>query len=157
VVRRTWRNTDGQLHRTAGPAWEEWTVLPGGGHVLSYQAWSLNGRTHREGWPANRYWHVAEDGTRSLAHEWWSQHGGGHRIGAPSFRHWTVERDGTRTVASEEWHVNGNLHRADGPAYEGRSFYSHNRGVRQEDLPWLRRGCILPSLEPGLASDDDRG
>jgi len=33
VIGREWRNTDGQLHRTTGPAWEEWTVLPSGAHT----------------------------------------------------------------------------------------------------------------------------
>jgi len=28
---------------------EHWTVLPGGGHMLSFQAWYLNGNKHREG------------------------------------------------------------------------------------------------------------
>jgi len=39
VIRRTLRNGGGQVHHVTGPAVEEWTVLPGGMHVLSDQAW----------------------------------------------------------------------------------------------------------------------
>jgi len=66
VIRTEWYNTDGVLHRTAGPARERWTVLPGGARVLSFQVWFLNGEAHRKGGPAVRGWYVDEDGTRVL-------------------------------------------------------------------------------------------
>jgi len=143
VIRSEWRNTDGVLHRTTGPARERWTVLPGGAHVLSYQGWYVNGKAHREGRPSIRYWHTAEDGSRVLVDEDWARQGMLHRMGGPSHREWTVEPDGARTLAREWWRVNGKSHRVDGPAYEaygGRSFDWDGATVTQEDLPWVRRG-----------------
>jgi len=132
---------DGELHRTTGPAVEEWTVLPGRAHVLSFQAWFLNGNWHREGRPARRAWHVANDGTLVLVCEEWKQHGRWHLMNGPSYRGWTTEPDGTRRLAREWWYVNGRLHRVDGPAQTGPDeYWWHGVEVRQEDLPWLRRG-----------------
>jgi len=142
VIQRQWRNTEIQLHRTTGPAVEEWTVLPGGGHMLSYQGWCVNGRWHREGRPAVRYWHVAEDGTRVLFREEWWRHGSEHRMERPSYRRWTVELDGIRRLAWESWRVNGKLHRVDGPAYAS-NLYWYNRRVKREDLPW---NCFLTAF-----------
>jgi len=165
MIRRAWHNTDGQQYRTTGPAVEHWTVLPGGAHLLTYQGWFLNDRAYREGRPAVRGWHIADDGTRVLVCEEWKQHGSGHRVGGPSYRHWTVKRDGTRRLAWEGWHLDGKLHRADGPAQTGPDeFWWHDRQVRQEDLPWLRRGrCFLVGLAgftgatATLCSDGDGG
>ena len=163
VIRRTWRNTEGQLHRTTGPAWENWTVLPSGGHVLSHQAWYVSGKAHRENRPARRRWHVAGDGARVLALEEWWRDGRPHRVGGPSYRRWTVTPDGTRTLTWERWGVNGKLHRVDGPVYEGRAgpgFYWQHKRVKSEDLPWVRRGQgILAALAgPEAASPrHDRG
>jgi len=140
LIRRTWHNADGELHRTTGPALEDWAVIPSGAHVLSYQAWWQNGNNHREGQPAGRRWHVANDGTRVLDVEMWCRHGQDHRVGGPAYRHWTVEPNGTRRLARERWHVNGKLHHVDGPALDGLGFYWQDREVRREDLPWLRRG-----------------
>jgi len=131
---------DGQRHRTTGSALENWTVLPGGAHVLSYQGWYLNGSMHRVGRPARREWVVTGDGTRVLKCEVWARHDRGHRVGGPSYRCWTVQRDGTRRLIWEKWYVNGKLHRSDGPAQTGHAFYWHGVEVRQEDLPWLQRG-----------------
>jgi len=142
VIRREWRNTRGELHRTTGPAVENWTVLPGGAHVLSYQVWYLNGRRHWESRPAWRSWHVKGNGTRVLVTEEWYRHGVWHRVGGPAYRSWHVEPDGTRTLTWEEWCVNGKLQRVDGPAI-GRQFCWHGETARQEDLPWLRRGRDL--------------
>ena len=155
VIRREWYNARGQLHRTTGPAEEHWTVLPGGAHMLSYQVWSLNGRIHREGRPAWRSWRVADDGTRVLVREGWFQYEQSHhRSTGPAYRRWTVGQDGTRTLAWEEWCVNEKLHRADGPAQDGRSFYWHGVEVRQEALPWLRRGQgILAGLADGHGAE----
>ena len=36
--------------------------------------------------------------------------------------------------------MNDRWHRVDGPAVSGRGFYWHDAVVRQENLPWLRRG-----------------
>ena len=149
VIRRAWHNACGQLHRTTGPAVEEWTALPGGGgYVLSYQAWYFNGRQHREGRPASRIWHVADDGTRVLECEGWWRHGMRHRVGGPSYRSWHVQPDGTRTLELVGWRVNGNLHRVDGPAYPGHRLNWHGSWMTQEDLPWLRRGrgCLAASV-----------
>ena len=158
VIQRQWRNTEIQLHRTTGPAVEEWTVLPGGGHMLSYQGWCVNGRWHREGRPAVRYWHVAEDGTRVLFREEWWRHGSEHRMERPSYRRWTVELDGIRRLAWESWRVNGQLHRADGPAFDGRKCYWHDVEVRQKDLPWLRRGGgLLVALTGAGANTREQG
>jgi len=143
LIQRTWRNTDGELHRTTGPAAENWTALPGGAPVLSFQGWYVNGRQHRKGRPAGRLWHVAADGTRVLLREEWVRHGRRHRVGGPSWRRWTKEPDGTRRLEWEEWAVNGKLHRVDGPALDGRSFDWHDVEVTREDLPWLRRGRDL--------------
>jgi len=145
LIRREWRNTEGELHRTIGSAVEEWTVLPGGGHVLSYQVWYVNGKRHRVGRPAYRSWHVANDGTRVLEWEEWWQHGMEHRVGGPSYHQWTAKPDGIQTVHWERWCVDGNLHRVDGLAFYGRWFYWHGKEVREEDLPWLRRGrtCLI--------------
>ena len=145
VIRREWRNTEGKLHRTTGPAVEEWIVLPGGGggHVLSYLSWWHFGKPHREGRSARRMWHIANDGTRVLAWEEWWRHNTRHRVGGPSFRHWPAGPDDTRTLACEYWHVNGKWHRVDGPALNGRRVYCQNREVAREDLPWLRRGLRL--------------
>jgi len=140
VIRREWRNTDGQLHRTPGPAVENWTVLPGGARALSFQAWYVNGVLHREGRPARRRWNVENNGTRVLECEKWWRRGMRHRGGGPSYRTLIVGPARTRTLAWEEWCVNEKLHRADGPALNGRRFYWHARQVREEDLPWLRRG-----------------
>jgi len=139
VLHREWRHTDGQRHRTTGPAVEHWTALPGGAHVLAYQAWYVNGKAHREGRPATRQWHVADDGTRILMVEEWIRHTRGHRMNGPSWRSWHVEPDGTRTLTWKHWCVNGKLHRADGPAHTGHGFYWHDKAVKSEDLPWLRR------------------
>jgi len=79
VICREWRNTDGQLHRTTGPAVEEWTVLRSGAHVLSYQAWYLNGSAQ-----------MAHYGTRVLEFEEWARYDRGHRMNGPSYRHWTL-------------------------------------------------------------------
>jgi len=150
VICTAWHNTDGQRHRTTGPAVENWTVFPGGGHVLSFQGWYLNGEYHREGRPAYRRWHIADGGTRVLEYEEWYRHGKGHRVGAPSYRGGSMELHGTRKLVRESWRVNGKLHRVDGPAYEGRSFYWHGVEVRQDDLPWLRCGQgILAGLAGG--------
>jgi len=143
VIRREWRNTGGQLHRTTGPAMEEWTVLPGGAHVLSYQVWYVNGRQHRVGRPAVRIWQVANDGARALVHEEWWRHGGWHRVGGPSWRRWTIDLDGTRTLARENWWADGGHHHVDGPAYQACRFYWHGAAVTQDALPWLRRGRDL--------------
>jgi len=143
MIRREWYNTEDQRHRTTGPAVENWTVLPGGARVLSYQGWFLNGKVHRVDRPAVCRWHVAGDGTRVLVWEVWLRHGGGHRGRGPSYRHWTVEPDGTRRLASESWCVNGKLHRVDGPAFDRREFWWHGNDVEREDLPWLRRGRDL--------------
>jgi len=140
VIRRTWCNTDGELHRTTGPAREDWTILPGGAHVLSYQAWCQNGKDYREGRPAYRRWHVVDDGTRVLEIEAWRRDGMEHRLGGPAYRHWTVGPDGTRTLALEWWFANGRRHYVDGPAYYGRGFLWHGRSVEADDVPWLRRG-----------------
>jgi len=140
LIRRSWHNTEGQLHRTTGPAWEEWTVLPGGAHVLLYHDWYVNGKLHREDRPARRWWRIAEAGTRVLACEEWWRHGLWNRVGGPTYRRWTVEPDGTRTLTYKTWRVNGKLHRVDGPAYDRREFWWYGEEVRQEDLPWLRRG-----------------
>jgi len=139
VIHRSWRNARGQLHRTTGPAVEEWTVLPDGAHMLSYQAWYVNGKLHREGQPARRGWHIADDGTRVLEDEEWYRHGNDHRMNGPSWRRWTARPDGTLRLEWKWWYANGKMHRADGPAI-GRQFCWHGETVRQEDLPWLRRG-----------------
>jgi len=138
VIHRVWYNADGQRHRTTGPAVEVWTVLPGGAHVLWYQAWYVNGRIHREGRPAAREWQVANNGARALVWEEWARHG--HRVDGPSTRCWTVGPDGTRTLADEEWRVNDRRHRVDGPVLGRHCFYWHDKAVKSEDLPWLRRG-----------------
>jgi len=140
MIRRTWRNTRGQLHRTTGPAVEHWTVLPDGAHVLSFQGWYVNGVLHREGRHAYRSWDVARDGSRVLVCEEWARHGSGHRVGGPSYRRWTTGPDGTRTLRSEWYRVNGKSHRVDGPAFDRHVFWWQGRYVREEDLPWLRRG-----------------
>jgi len=101
-IHRAWYNTEGGLHRTAGPAMEEWTVLPDCGHMLSRQGWYSEGSLHREGRPAWRRWHVAGDCTWALEIEEWWRHSRGHRVGGPSFRCWTVGPDGTRTLEWEE-------------------------------------------------------
>jgi len=151
VTRRAWRNTRGQLHRTTGPAVETWTVLPGGGHVLTDRGWWQNGNPHREGRPAYRRWHVANDGTRVLDVEVWCRHGQDHRVGGPSYREWMTGPDGTRTLQCESWWGNNKLHRVDGPACKGYGFfYWHDAVVGQKDLPWLRRG--QGSLVPLAAS-----
>jgi len=64
-------------------------------------------------------------------------------MGGPSYRYWTVQPDGTRTLEGEDWQVNGKSHRADGPAHTGHGFYWHDKAVKSEDLPWLRRGYGL--------------
>jgi len=140
VITRIWHNRDGQLHRTTGPAWELWTVLPSGAHVPSYQCWWENGELHREGRPARRSWHVADDGTSVLQFEVWWRNGRWHRVGGPSVREWTVEPDGTRTLTLEAWCVNGKLYRVDGPAVEHPGLFLHDSRVKSEDMPWLRRG-----------------
>jgi len=150
VIARYWCDARGERHWTTGPAVEHWTVLPGGAHVLSYQAWYVNGNRHREDRPAWRRWHVSEDGSRVLEIEGWYQHDRGHRVGGPSYRRWTVEPDGTRALASECWRANGKLHRVDGPTYGGHGFYWHDAEAREEDLPWLRRGrSFLATLAGG--------
>ena len=40
----------------------------------------------------------------------------------------------------ESWRVNGSWHRVDEPSHGTHGFYWHGKGVRREDLPWLRRG-----------------
>jgi len=140
VIRREWHSTDGKPHRTTGSAVEEWTVLPGGAHVLSYQIWYVNGKMHREGRPARQIWQLANDGTRVLLWEEWWRYGRGHRMNGPSYRRWTVEPDGMRILLGESWRVNGKSHRVDGPAQTGHVFWWHGVEVRQEDLPWLRCG-----------------
>jgi len=160
VIHREWRNACGQLHRTTGPAVEQWTILPGGGHVLSWEGWYVNGKYHREGRPALREWRVADDGTRVLVWEEWWRHDRSHRVGGPAYRRWTVVPDGTRTLGGEEWWGNGKWHRVDGPpALNGRSFYWHGSRMTQQDLPWVRRGQgILAALAgPGAASRGHHG
>jgi len=75
-----------------------------------------------------------------------------------------VGTDDTRTLTWEEWCVNGKLQRVDGPAYLGRSFHWHDVQVREEALPWLRRGRSFLVALAGftgatatLCSDGDRG
>jgi len=145
VIRREWRNTYGQLHRTTGPAMECWTVLRSGAHVLSEERWNLNGRLHRESRPAFREWHITVDGTRAMVREEWIRHGSGHRVGGPSYRRWTVDDGGTRTLAGERWRVDDQLHRVDGPAAGPYDCFWYDVVVRQEDLPWFRRGraCLV--------------
>jgi len=157
VIHRAWFNTDGQLHRTTGPAVEHWTVLPGGAHVLSYQAWCQNGKDYREGRPAVRRWHVAGDGTRVLEREEWWRASMLHRSTGPAYRLWTVGPDGTWTLTWEHWRVNGKLHRVDGPAYPKNGFCWHGVEVRQEDLPWLRRGQGMLSAFTGAIQEGGGG
>jgi len=164
VIRRAWHDTHGQRHRTTGPAVEEWTVLPGGAHVLLDQAWYDSGKLHREGRPAVRRWHVENDGTRVLGREVWARHGRPHRVDGPSYRDRTIEPDGARTLRWERWRVNGVQHRVDGPALDGRSFFWHGKLVQREDLPWLRRGRSFLVALAGftgamatLCSDGDGG
>jgi len=164
VIRRAWCTTEIQLHRTTGSAVEEWTGLPCGAHVLSYQSWYQNGKQHREGRPARRQWHVADDGARVLLLEEWGRHGRGYRAGGPSYRTWTVTPDGTRILHCVWWFVNGRLHRVDGPAEDGRRFWWQDKLVQREDLPWLRRGrsslvalAGVTGATPTLCSDGDGG
>jgi len=154
VIHRAWRNTRGHLHRTTGPAVERWTVLPGGGHVLSCQVWYVNGKAHREGRPAGRRWHVAEDGSRVLGREEWWRRGILHRSTGPSYREWTVGQDGAQTLVWEVWRVQGKLHRVDGPALDGRWFAWHGRQVIQDTLRWLRRGHGLLTAFTGTQQGD---
>ena len=140
VIRREWHSTDGKPHRTTGSAVEEWTVLPGGAHVLSLQIWYVNGKLHREDRPAYRSWGVGTDGARVLRREEWCRHGEWHRVGGPAYRSWHVEPDGTRRLIWERWYVNGKLQRSDGPAQTGHVFYWHGAAVTKDALPWLQRG-----------------
>jgi len=157
MIHRQWRNTDGQRHRTGGPAVENWTVLPGGAHVLSFQVWYVNGSVHREGQPASRGWHVADDGAQVLRREEWRRHGRRHRVGGPSYRQWTVEPDGTRTLSFVWWYVNGRRHRVDGPVLGRHCFYWHDKAVKSEDLPWLRRGHGLLTAFTGATQQGGSG
>jgi len=157
VICRAWNNMDGEWHCTTGPAVEEWTVLPGGAHVLSVEGWYLNGAAHREGWPAVRQWHIAEDGARSLEEEEWYRSGVRHRVDGPSYRSWHVGPDGTRTSTWEAWRVNGMRHRADGPAFGRHCFYWHDMRAQRKDLPWLRRGHCLLSAFTGATQQGGGG
>jgi len=140
VMHRAWYNTRSQLHRTTGPALERWTVLPDGARALFYEGWYLNGQLHRVDRPAARHWHTAADGARVLVQKQWWRHGVSHRVAGPSNLAWTVGPDGLQTVPWEWWRVNGKLHRVDGPALDGSRSFWYDVEVRQEDLPWLRRG-----------------
>jgi len=148
VIRGAWRAMDGHLHRTTGPAMEEWTVPPGGGG-LSAEGWvsartvevryAIGALTERqpalEGRPGRRQWGVAVDGTRGLVEK-----AGWHRVGRPPCRGWTVTPGGAQTLAWALWHANGNLRCVVGP----HDFIWHDRQVRQKGMmPWFGRGRWL--------------
>jgi hypothetical protein len=88
---REWRNSEGELHRTDGPAVER---------ADGSREWYLNGLLHREDGPA-----------RELANSRraWYQNGQLHRTDGPAVE-WA---SGTRM-----WCRNGQQHREDGPAIE---------------------------------------
>ena len=151
VIRRTWRNAHHRLHRTTGPAWEEWTVRPGGAYALSHQSWYLNGKLHRKGRPAHRYWHVAVDGTRLLWCEEWCERDEYHRVSGPSRRRWIHHfNDGTRELYVEEWYMNGKpacwLH---GPNTEMKSWFRRGRKL----LVTLASAAPLRAGQRGRAGD----
>jgi len=153
VITREWHNVLGELHRETGPAREQWVVIPGGTHVLSYEGWYLHGVEHREGRPAFRQWRVAGDGTSVLVYERWQRHGRRHRLGGPAIRRWAVDHVGRRTLAGELWSVNNKRHRVDGPTHlPGPFFWYGGTLVRQKDLPWLRRGRHLLAAFTGATT-----
>ena len=88
---KRWKNKDGELHRTDGPAVER---------LSGYKAWYMNGNKHREDGPA-REWH---DGSKS-----WFLNDKLHRVDGPA-----VENDD----GYKAWYVNGKRHREDGPSVE---------------------------------------
>ena len=77
-----YRNADGQLHRTDGPA----ITGPGG-----YQEWWLNGQRHRTDGPAL----IWSDGTQE-----WYLNDQRHRADGPAF---------TRPSGGQEWWLNGKI------------------------------------------------
>ena len=106
-----WRNADGLLHRTDGPA-----IVTAKGD----KGWFVNGKRHRTDGPAREL----VDGTR----EWWVDDWL-HRTDGPAVE-WA---DGTR-----EWWVDGQRHRTDGPAVEfpsgGREWWLSGTELTEEEF-----------------------
>ena len=86
---RSWRNKQGQLHRTDGPA-----II----HADGSQFWYRNDQLHRTDSPAV----IGADGTRA-----WYRDGQLHRTDGPA----VIFANG-----AQQWRCNGKVHRIDGPA-----------------------------------------
>ena len=106
-----WRNADGLLHRTDGPA-----IVTAEGD----KGWFVNGKRHRTDGPA-REW---PDGTR----EWWVN-GRRHRDDGPAIE---------RANGYRAWFLHGWRHRTDGPAVEradgARRWWVDNQELTEEEF-----------------------
>jgi hypothetical protein len=108
---RECHNSQGQLHRTDGPAieWADGT-----------REWWLNGQLHRTDGPA----YEGANGSRV----WWLN-GQLHRTDGPAIE----LADGSRV-----WWLNGQLHRTDGPAIEWadgtREWYKNGKQLTEQQF-----------------------
>jgi hypothetical protein len=88
---KRWRDEEGQLHRTDGPAVE---------YVSGSKEWWVNGQLHRTDGPAIE---------RANGDTSWYIHGKRHRTDGPAVEY---------VSGSKYWYIRGQLHRTDGPAVE---------------------------------------
>lgn len=127
---KKWRNQQGQVHRTDGPAVE---------YADGYKAWFLNGELHRKDGPAVE----AVSGTKI-----WFLNGKLHRTDGPA-----VEMaDGTKV-----WWVNDRRHRTDGPAIEypdGRKVY-YLKGRKMTKKEWAKRTQKSAMTGEGVNEDSE--
>ncbi len=106
-----YRNSEGEFHRTDGPAIER---------VDGTKEWWLNGKRHREDGAAVEY----SSGTK-----WWYLNGKLHRTDGPAAEY---------PNGANFWYLNDEYHRTDGPAIElasgTREWYLDGKELTEEEF-----------------------
>jgi hypothetical protein len=102
-----WRNEDGNLDRTNGPAYIMRDAKTG---TVTFEQWFKDGKLHRTDGPAA----IERDSANGLViDEQWRKDGNLDRADGPAL----IVRDAkTGAVTFEQWFKDGKLHRTDGPA-----------------------------------------
>ena len=118
IKREEFRNSDGELHNEAGPAYREWHE----DGQLEHESYWLNGNRHNAAGPAYREWH--ENG--QLEYEGYWLNGNRHNAAGPAIRSWLangqLEREAywlnDRQLPKAEWEAAVNPAPCDGKVVE---------------------------------------